>query len=97
VQASESEGLPVVVLESMSYGVPPLVSDIPENLEAAHHAGFSFKNKDVDDLAKQLKYVLHHEDEVKEKGEEAQAVIETKFDWKHIADQIEGVYITARH
>ena len=97
VQASESEGLPVVVLESMSYGVAPLVSDIPENLEAAHHAGFSFKNTNVDDLAKQLKYVLAHPDEVAEKGEEAQAVIETKFDWKLITSHIEGVYITARH
>ncbi len=97
VQASESEGLPVVVLESMSYGVAPLVSDIPENLEAAHHAGFSFKNTDIDDLAKQLNYVLQHEDEVKERGEEAQAVIETKFDWKLITSHIEGVYITARH
>ena len=96
-QPSESEGLPVVVLESMSYGVAPLVSNIPENLEAAHHAGFSFKNTDVEDLKKQLQYVLTHPEQVEEKGEEAQAVIETKFDWKLITQQIEGVYITARH
>jgi len=96
-QPSESEGLPVVVLESMSFGVAPLVSDIPENLEAMHHSGFSFKNTNVDDLAHQLRFLLRHPEVVQEKGEEAQAVIEIKFNWKRISEQVEGVYITARH
>ena len=97
VQPSESEGMPVVVLESMSHGVPPLVSDIPENMEAMHHAGFSFRNKDVDDLTRQLRFALANSSDVLEKGEEAQAIIETSFNWKHIAEQTEGVYLSARH
>ncbi|MBU0614412.1 glycosyltransferase family 4 protein [Patescibacteria group bacterium] len=97
VQASEIEGLPLVVLEAMSYGVPPLVSDIPPNLEAIHGAGFTFKTQNTEDLRKQLQDLLDNPKLVKNQSEEAIATIETQFNWDIIADHTEGVYISARH
>ncbi len=97
VQPSESEGLALVVLEAMSFGTSVLVSDIPENLEAMHHAGFSFKNTDVDDLAAQLAQLLNHPEVVSASAEKAQDVIETHFNWSVIAERTEMLYRSLRH
>lgn len=94
---SESEGLPLVVLEAMSFKVAPLVSDIPENLEAIHHTGFTFHNADVEDLRHRLNDLIKHPDMVAERAEEARVVIDVHFNWNEIAKHIEGVYITSRH
>lgn len=94
---SESEGLPLVVLEAMSFGVAPLVSDIPENLEAIHHTGFTFHNADVEDLRHRLQDLIRHPEMVQDRAEEARAVIEIHFNWDEIAKHIESVYITSRH
>ncbi len=97
VQASEIEGLPLVVLEAMSFGVPPLVSDIKPNLEAIHNAGFTFKTQDIEDLRRKFQDLLDNPKLVEDKSEEAIATIETQFNWDIITDHIESVYITARH
>ena len=55
VHPSESEGLPIAILEEMSYGKCVLSSDIPENLELTKEHGLTFKTGDVKDLVKQMK------------------------------------------
>jgi glycosyltransferase involved in cell wall biosynthesis len=47
VLPSEIEGLPIALLEAMSYGNCCLVSDIPENIEALNGFGYIFKNMNV--------------------------------------------------
>jgi glycosyltransferase involved in cell wall biosynthesis len=54
VHPSESEGLPIAVLEAMSYGKVVLASDIPENMELVKDFGMHFRNKDIDDLTEKL-------------------------------------------
>jgi glycosyltransferase involved in cell wall biosynthesis len=48
----------VALLEAMAYGVPALVSDIPENLEIIEEGhsrcGLTFRMGSVADLARQL-------------------------------------------
>jgi glycosyltransferase involved in cell wall biosynthesis len=97
VHASTAEGLPMVVLEAMSAGRAPLVSDLPANVEAMHGAGFTFENENEQALRRRLEYLFLHEEEVEARSEEAQATIEMYFNWDIIAEETESVYITARH
>lgn len=94
---SESEGLPLAVLEAMSFATAPLVSDIPANLEAIHRAGEVFESGNVEDLRKKLEELLARPERVEELGQDARAVVEVHFNWEKIAERTESVYITARH
>lgn len=96
VQPSESEGLPVVVLEAMSYGRPVLVSDIPENLEAMKNAGFSFENRNVDGLAKKLGDLIARPETVADAAKNTQEVVRKHFNWEIIAVHTEAVYLSIR-
>ena len=96
VQPSEYEGLAVAVLDAMSFGTAALVSDIPENLEAMSGTGFSFKNKDVDDLAKELRELISNPAMVSDAALRAQEKIKTKFNWDSIALKTEEVYKSIR-
>ena len=97
VQPSDSEGLPVAVLEAMSFGAPVLVSDIPENVEAIHGAGFTFRHGDATHLADRLRELLGHPDLLVSAREHAKKVIQEFFNWQTIARQTEEVYRSMRH
>ena len=55
VLASSHEGLPIVILEALSYGLPVLASDIPANLEVGLCAEHYFPLGDVSALAQMLR------------------------------------------
>lgn len=96
-QPSESEGLPLSVIEAMGYGTAVLVSDISGNLEAIHHAGFTFANKDVDDLASQLQHLVDQPLLVTAAAKDVRTIVRTHFSWDRIAQQTIEVYRSARH
>jgi glycosyltransferase involved in cell wall biosynthesis len=91
---SESEGLPIVVLEAMSFGRPVLVSDIPQNLETIQpDYGFRFRNKSVMDLGKKIKYLLTHPKLLERTGRSALENVLTKYSWSTIISEVEDVYV----
>lgn len=82
---SSHEGLPIALLEAMSYGVKVVVSDIPANLEIGLPYGDYFPCGDVAALAEKLRDIidspLRHID-----------YDMSKYDWDRIAEQVIMVY-----
>jgi glycosyltransferase involved in cell wall biosynthesis len=92
VHPSESEGLPISVLEAMSYGKTVLTSDIPENMEAVNEYGVTFRNTDVEDLALKMVHLIRHPHVVSERGAQAKRHVIRNYHWDGVADEVEGVY-----
>ena len=61
---SEAEGMPMCLLEAMSYNCRCLVSDISENIEVGQKFVTSFKSKDVNDLREKLEQCLENEKQI---------------------------------
>jgi glycosyltransferase involved in cell wall biosynthesis len=94
VQPSEVEGLSLSILEAMSYGNCCLVSDIPENLEAIGDTGFYFTNKNIDDLADRLRWLLENRGQVEAVSVGAKERIRQHYSWQSISEQIEKLYLS---
>ncbi len=58
VLPSDSEGMPMSILEAMSYGKICLTSDIKESTQLTGEYGFSFRKGDADDLKDKLEILL---------------------------------------
>ena len=91
VLPSFHEGLPIALLEAMSYGLSILVSDIPANLEVGLDQDRYFTCGDVDDLQQKMKILVEKQLTEVEK-QKIQRQIETDYNWNLIADQTIEVY-----
>jgi len=95
VLPSSVEGLPLSLLEAMSYGLCVVTSDIPENVSVTQGIyGCSFRNRDVDDLTKTLKRLLQRPEQVKMIGQRARQHVSEKYNWEYIVDRTEAVYFS---
>lgn len=91
VLPSSHEGLPIALLEALSYGLPVLASDIPANLEVGLPAEQYFPLGDVDALARDISRLAekpHDDVDVKVRRD----WVASRYDWKLIAVQTLGVY-----
>ena len=85
---SEAEGMPMCLLEAMSFDCPCLVSDIPENLEVGKGYVESFKSKDLIDLKEKLKNCLDRENNVS-----TREYVETNYSWENVVNQTLDLYM----
>jgi len=92
VHPSESEGLPIAVLEAMSYGKTVLASDIPENMEVVRDRGMSFRNRSVPDLTRKLRILLDSPAMARETGAEAKEFVLENYHWDDVAKEVDRVY-----
>jgi glycosyltransferase involved in cell wall biosynthesis len=91
VLPSSHEGLPIVLLEALSYGLPTLVSDIPSNLEVVSDPARIFKMGDVDELSSKLETLAA----VKMDASAREAVRREnarRYDWSDIAAKTAAAY-----
>lgn len=92
VLPSEMEGLSLALLDAMAAGVCVLASDIPENREVIHDAGFTFAAGNVLDLQHKLTTLLSDAGLRRRTGEQARERIRQHFLWDRVTDDLEQVY-----
>lgn len=93
VLPSEIEGLPIALLEAMSYSNCCLVSDIPENLEAIKSFGVTFRTQNADDLADKLQMLIQNPDHVNQLRKPAGEYVLKEYSWDGIAEAFERHYL----
>lgn len=91
VLPSYHEGLPIVLLEAMSYGLSVLVSDIPANREVDLSAERYFQPGHVDGLREKLSE-LGKERVTAQEQEHFRTRIKQDYNWSRIAEQTVAVY-----
>lgn len=89
---SDVEGMPISLLEAMSYGKNCLVSNIQENTQVCGEKGETFKKSDIGDLEKKLKVCLETDNRRNEK--EISDYILKKYDWEDVVSKTEKLYIS---
>jgi len=87
---SKSEGLPNALMEAMSLGVAPIVTDVGGNkiLVKNMKNGINYPVGDINKLEKAIKYLIKNERKREEFGSKSRKIIEDKFNWKMISKKI---------
>lgn len=93
---SDLEGMPLSLLEAMSYGNCCLVSDIDECTEVVENKALIFKKSDVNDLKKTLQEVCVRADAVETLKRQAADFICNKYNWDEIVQETLELYRRAK-
>lgn len=85
------EGLPIALLEAMSYNIPVLISDIPQHKEVNLNSKRYFRTGDTDDLKSKM-IQLVREGIGEDEKDEFNDVIREKYNWDKIAAKTIQLY-----
>lgn len=91
VLPSKYEGLPIVLLEALSYGIEVLASDIEANLQINLNKNNYFKQGDVEGLKRKMLYYLNTTIKEEEKLRRLK-MLRDEYDWSVIAEKIYKLY-----
>lgn len=89
---SDLEGMPLSLLEAMSYGNCCLTSDISECATVIENNGVTFKKSDVKDLTKSLQYLCNNPQKVKHYKNKSQKYILDKYNWNDVVNKTLELY-----
>ena len=95
VMPSLLEGLPLALLEAISYGLPVAVSDIPPHLEVVGNSEPGqriFRAGDLDEMSKQVQLLV---DDLAGERESAQMLhdrVVDEYSWDRVTDKTEAYY-----
>lgn len=96
ISTSELEGLPLTLLEAMSYGTPTAVSDIDPHIEVVgkdEKYGFLLDNENIDHISKKLQLILDLPESVLEnKAYLAKEKIKQDYNWDTAAKKHDIIY-----
>ena len=89
---SDLEGMPLSLLEAMSYGNCCLVSDIPECAEVVEDKALIFKKSNIEDLQKKLQEACDHPEMVMKMKKQAADFICEKYNWDEVVKETIKLY-----
>ena len=89
---SDLEGMPLSLLEAMSYGNCCLVSDIPECTEVVEDKAVSFRKGNVEDLRQKLQTLCDHPEMVSDYKKNAAGFILNKYGWDDVVEKTLALY-----
>lgn len=92
VLPSDVEGMPLSLLEAMSYGNCCLTSDIPECTEVMEEHGVTFKKGDVEDLRMQIQRLCDEAETVRHYKDGVSDYVCRKYDWDAAVKQTLDLY-----
>lgn len=84
------EGIPRSILEAMSMGRPIITADSSGCRETVNEGenGFLVTPRDANELAKRMKWMIEHSEEVVEMGKRSRRICEEKFDIYKVNDVV---------
>ena len=88
---SDIEGMPISLLEAMSYGRNCLVSNIEENMQVCENYAISFEKSNSQDLKEKLENCLNGKIERKDSTEISDYVL-NKYNWDDVVEKTEKLY-----
>ena len=89
---SDLEGMPLSLLEAMSYGNCCLVSDIPECADVVEDKGIVFRHSDVADLRDKLQHLCQDPAAVAVCKAQAADFICDEYSWEAVVEQTLDLY-----
>lgn len=89
---SDLEGMPLSLLEAMSYGNCCLVSDIPECAEVIEDKALIFNKSDVNDLREKLQDASDHSEKIIKMKLQATDFICEKYNWNDVVEETMKLY-----
>lgn len=89
---SDLEGMPLSLLEAMSYGNCCLVSDIPECVEVVENKALIFRKADVQDLQSKLQDACDYPEKVNAHKKQAADFICEKYNWDEVVEETMKLY-----
>lgn len=92
VLPSDLEGMPLSLLEAMSYGNCCVVSDIPECAGVVEDKGVVFRKSDAEDLSNKLQELCLDDDMVQKYRTDAADFICSKYKWDTVARKTFELY-----
>ena len=87
---SDVEGMPLSLLEAMSYGCKCLVSDIKENTQIIGEYGMTFKKGNKEDLKNKLQYTLNNANKIS--ADTIRNYVLEKYNWNDVVEKTQKIY-----
>lgn len=88
---SDIEGMPLSLLEAMSYGCRCLVSDIEENTQVTGNMAITFRKSNEDDLKEKLETMLKNKT-IEQKSKIKEYIVD-RFNWRKVKEKTEEIYL----
>lgn len=92
VLPSDLEGMPLSLLEAMSYGNCCLTSDIAECAEVTGDKGVTFKKSDINDLSEKLQFLCDDKETVAAFKSQASDYICSRYNWDDVTEKTLALY-----